>query len=82
MALVSKLFSNLRHFSTCLFRTDVLPSLVVGSVVFKEGKHLQTFSLRRLTACDMTRTLGLAGGYAYLPWTRGSEAPLRGERVW
>jgi hypothetical protein len=188
VALVSRLFNNLSHFSACPFRTDVLSSLVVGSVILKEGKHLpayclapdcpgpealmvsnshvalpqghtfaqaslsefyralrlaltansgkelseeevclplraldpeclitsdgasvlarllehcnylivedadlrpkdlvehlQTFSLHTLTACDMTRTLGLTGNYAYVLWPRDSEAPLRGERLW
>jgi hypothetical protein len=45
VALVSKLFNNLSHFSICPFRTDVLPSQVVGSVVFKEGKHLPAYCL-------------------------------------
>jgi len=188
VALVSKLFNNLSHFSACPFRTDVLPSLVVGSAVFKEGKHLpayclapdgpgpealmvsnsrvalsqghtlaqaslsefyralrlaltgtgrkevskeevclplraldpeclvaaegasvlarllehcdylivedadlrpkdlvehlQTFSLHTLAACDVTRTLGLTGNYAYVLWPRNGEVPLGGERLW
>jgi hypothetical protein len=40
VALVSKLFNNLSRFSVCHFRTDVLPSLVVGSGFFKEGRRL------------------------------------------
>jgi len=188
VALVSKLFNNLSHFSVCPFRTDVLPSLVVGSLVFKEGKHLpayclapegpgpealrvsksrvalpqgrtfaqaslsefyralrlalaansgkevseeevclplraldpeclvaadgasvlgrllehcdclivedadlrptdlvdhlRTFSLHTLTACGVTKKLGLTGNYAYVLCPRGREAPLRGERLW
>jgi hypothetical protein len=188
VALVSKLFNNLSRFSVCHFRTDVLPSLVVGSMFLEEkerlptcclapdgpgpealmvsnscvalaegrtfaqaslsqfyralqltsdandGKrvpedglclplrtldpeclvaadgasvlarllehcdylivedadlrptdlveHLQTFSLHTLTARDVTRTLGLAGNYAYVLCPRGSEVSLPGERLW
>lgn len=45
VALVSKLFNNLSRFSVCHLRTDVLPSQVVGSVFFKEGKHLPAYCL-------------------------------------
>jgi hypothetical protein len=45
--------------------------------------HLQTFSLRRLVARDMTKAMGLTGNYAYVLWPRGrEEPPLRGERLW
>jgi hypothetical protein len=40
VALISKLFNNLSQFSVCPLRTDVLPLEVVGSLLFKEGKHL------------------------------------------
>jgi hypothetical protein len=45
VALISKLFNNLSHFSVCHVRTNVLPSQVVGSVLFREGKHLPTYCL-------------------------------------
>jgi len=46
-------------------------------------EHLRTFSLHGLTACDMTKAMGLTGNYAYVLWPRaGSKPPLSGERLW
>ncbi len=45
IALASKLFNNLSRFSVCMFRTDVLPSRIVDSAFFKEGKHLPAYCL-------------------------------------
>ncbi len=45
VALVSKLLNNLSRFSVCSLRTDALPPPVVGSVFFKEGKHLPSYCL-------------------------------------
>jgi len=45
VALVSKLFNNLSRFSVCHFRTDVLPSLVVGSMFLQEREPLPTYCL-------------------------------------
>jgi hypothetical protein len=40
VALVSKLFNNLSRFSVCSWRTNVLPSRVVGSGGMKGGTHM------------------------------------------
>ncbi len=45
VALISKLFNNLSRFSVCGFRTNVLQSQVVGSLLFREGKHLPAYCL-------------------------------------
>ncbi len=45
VAVVSKLLNNLSRFSVYRFSTDALPSPVVGSVFFKEGKHLPSYCL-------------------------------------
>ncbi len=46
-------------------------------------EHLRTFSLHALAACDMTRTLGLTGNYAYVLWRKGDkQPPLAGELLW
>jgi len=46
-------------------------------------EHLRAFSLHALTACDIARTLGLTGNYAYVLWRRGGKQPrLTGELLW
>jgi len=46
-------------------------------------EHLRTFSLHELTACDMTKALGLIGNHAYVLWGKGGKKPrLGGERLW
>ncbi len=45
VALVSKLFNNLSRFSVCMLRTNVLPSIVVDPVSFKERRHLPAYCL-------------------------------------
>ena len=40
IAVASKVFDMSSRFSTCAFRTDVLPPEVVESEVFREGRHL------------------------------------------
>jgi len=46
-------------------------------------EHLRIFSLHTMTACDMTKAMGLTGNYAYVLWPREGEEPqLGGEQLW
>jgi hypothetical protein len=45
IAMASKVFDMSSRFSTCAFRTDVLPSDVVESGFFREGRYLPTSCL-------------------------------------
>ncbi len=38
-------------------------------------EHLRTFSLQELTACDMTKALGLMGNHAYVLWGKNGKKP-------
>jgi hypothetical protein len=45
IAVASKVFDMSSRFSTCAFRTDVLPSDVVESEFFREGRYVPAFCL-------------------------------------
>lgn len=46
-------------------------------------EHLRMFSLHELTACDMTKALGLMGNHAYVLCGKNGKKPqLGGERLW
>jgi hypothetical protein len=47
--------------------------------------HLMNFSLRSLTAYDMTKALGMVGNYAYVVWPKNEvreEPNFVGKRIW
>lgn len=47
-------------------------------------EHLRSFSLRSITALDVTKALKLTGNYAYVLWSRATTAApdLSGEPIW
>ena len=93
------LFTPVRTFDLeCLLTSDgksVISCLVANCdyVIIEDAdlkprdlvNHLREFSLRSLTAYDMTKALGLTGNYAYIIWLKSKpkEKPnFGGEQIW